>query len=171
LSNACEKGSRRGKPHNQSEVPVVFKNLAHWHGVDWSPEKNSYAGLAGWINTEITAVLEAFFAMRSQETARGHTIDIDALLAPPSWCIPSGYPAEDLKFAIWIMEAMGLSRKGIRDWCMETLGNLRNGLSAFRWGGPINRKRIIDKLKRFVAFLNIHPGNTQVSLSNSLAHV
>jgi hypothetical protein len=27
LSNACEKGSRRGKPHNQSEVPVVFKSL------------------------------------------------------------------------------------------------------------------------------------------------
>src|SRR2546429_787360 len=31
LSSACEKGSRRGKPHNQSEVPVVFKYSGYKH--------------------------------------------------------------------------------------------------------------------------------------------
>ncbi len=124
-------------------------NMLDWHQVYGPGQPYPYDTLAQWMNTELTGALETFFEIMSWEARQGRALDIEGLLALPSWQLPAGGVASDLKYAVWMMEMMGFLRDDIRSRCADTLENLKEGRPAFLPKEPISRQRIIDRLRRY----------------------
>jgi hypothetical protein len=138
----------------------------------------SYATLAQWVNNGITTNLAIFVASLQLEPPPGHRPAFERLLDVPSWSVPSDHWASGLFEAIKEMEAWGMSSEAIRDYCLRALDALTEAWTEVRqreeahtfdgwWkilldhvesdpqpgnpfqpDQPIDRERIIDKLKQ-----------------------
>jgi hypothetical protein len=157
-------------------------NIASWHGV-WRSERTtahpSYATLAQWQNSEIAVYLAEFVACLQLGYHPDPPPTLDCLLDQPSWSVPSDHWAAALFEAIRIMEAWGMSREAVRDYCRRAVATLTDAWtevsqqggpylfdewweklldhvqtqdrqdSPIRRDQPIDRDRTIDKLKQW----------------------
>jgi len=137
------------QPHKHINQESVSASRTHGSQHVKTVNSRSYQTLARGRNAEIAGSLEDFATSLGLERLRGRTVDLDALLDLPSWRFPSQHWTSPLKYAVWMMEVMGLSREAIRESCRSALDNLTDGRPAFNTDEPLDRDRIINQLKRW----------------------
>jgi hypothetical protein len=133
--------------HINQELVSARKASGYKHVKQVNPR--SYQALASGRNAEIAGSLKDFARNLWLERQRGRTVSLDALLDLPSWRFPSQHWTAPLKYAIWIMEVMGLSPEAIGQSCRSALDNLNNGQPTFDADQPLDRDCIINKLRRW----------------------
>jgi hypothetical protein len=136
-------------PHRHINRELVNSRKAYEYKPVKQVNPRSYQALASGRNADIAGSLNDFAQNLWLERHRGRTVNLDALFDVPSWRFPSQHWTSPLKYAVWIMEVMGLSREAIGQWCRSALNNLSHGRPAFDTDQPLDRDRIINKLKRW----------------------
>jgi hypothetical protein len=137
------------QPHKRINQELVSARKAYGYKSVKRVNSRSYQALASARNAEIAGSLKDFAANLWLERLRGRTVNLDALLDLPSWRFPSQHWTAPLKYAIWIMEVMGLSPEAIGQSCRSALDNLNNGQPTFDADQPLDRDCIINKLRRW----------------------